>query len=125
VDLHRRENKKISPAEIRYNVHSWKKSARNERVMGRCLCCVSKTIQRMPTELGVRNLHRSWMANLIFVQVAILCCDTVKVGGSSVLRNAGILPHHYTVSQPGKARFESSSLENIKSGMNLVPSVPY
>jgi len=65
------------------------------------------------------------MANLIFVQVAILCCDTVKVGGSSVLRNAGILPHHYTVSQPGKARFESSSLENIKSGMNLVPSVPY
>jgi hypothetical protein len=30
-------------------------------------------------------------------------------GGSKILRNVGILPHHYTASQPRRARLESSS----------------
>jgi hypothetical protein len=67
------------------------------------------------------------MWTVMFISVNISCCcsqwhespcgthDSVRVysqhvfRGSLALRNVGILPHRYTVSQPWRPRFESSS----------------
>jgi hypothetical protein len=51
-----------------------------------------------------------WVVTPCSVVEGAPCCLHLrgKDGGSMELRNAGILPHHYTVSQPRKPRLESS-----------------
>jgi hypothetical protein len=63
-------------------------------LLRRFLCRMSKNM------MVVQNLHLS--------RGLILYSDKDEAGGSKVLRNIGILPQHYTASQPRRPRLEIS-----------------
>jgi len=78
-----------------------------------------KSLYRPPTDTGYDTEFRSpkMRRNLTarcldFVKTLLYCNVSNRIrdqtdGGSMGLWNVGILPHHYTVSQPGRTRLEA------------------
>jgi len=56
-------------------------------------------------------------------QVEVLWIVTPEDGGSMVLRNDGILPQHYTASQPRRPRLESKSVVDLTLHVTLLSEI--
>jgi len=64
--------------------------------------------------LNMRKLHTTYLLTFKSWSSGFWCRVVMwlqpECGGSKVLRNIGVLPHHYTASEPRKSRLKFSSI---------------